>query len=639
MDTREARNFIENNRQGWKTFDSASLALTNNDDRLIRAIHDVREDEFYAVANFLREYADPGNIQKSAIVVDPVVERGPVPGTWRHVSTYLIRTDSNGRKNPDGKHFSAVQELRRGFLTSLDYDEARLIEDRVLPGDTGSNNENKRITLQWTAVDPDLVDSLKEAQVTTAEVTGLKHRRAIVTEPELATVSIDATGLNFYHQGIKSEIGEDGTATVTYMVGDTRFELSGFSSWLGSGQTAVTDYFNVPEQLAQSVIDAATARGADAFAVGYNDTEALVHIRARQMDLNGVSLTDVPIFTNCDKTTTASFLWGTGDSSLLPIPGTIPAGTTYDRSVSERGDGTFNIVLRKTVKSFRDITEYDAAEDGATLTERKEWLGVTDEATQVGAANLVTDVLGKQVRVRKNFQDDCSIDITREIISPFSQTTTNTTESRADRTSSSEKVTNDALPADASGGGVGSGVYKVASSRKNEFDLYDNETTTVTSIADDTGWYDSGANRYGDTYKRVATNQSLANAKIIATSTPGAGLWLVNGSISEINAFGLYDVSVSASVSPFNVTVTRDPYDEYSTTISVQKIQFREIYGVSQYRYVNMDMKVVGRKNPSDLTTDFASHFDVQINPNATGTYFQGQGYKYSSVPSAWQNL
>lgn len=477
MDSNEARNFIESNRHGWQTFNSTELGLLNNEDRLIRALPDIREHEFYGVADFLKKYADPKNEAHSAIVTDPKVDGQEVAGTWRHVSTHMVRVDSSGAENASGKHFRAVQELRRGFLTTLSYDEARLIEDRITPGDAGVNNINKRFQLQWNAVDPDLADSLVAGAATNDAMTDVKHRRAIVTEQEDANVTLDVTGITIYQQAVRHKPAEDGTATVEMMIGDTQFILSGFTSWLGSSQTATTDYYNVPAPLAQGILTAAQARGADAFPTGYNDSEGLVNIRVKELDTTGIALNDVPIEENCDAITTASFLWGTGDSSLLPVPGTVPQGTTYRRQLSERGDGTFNITLIKVVRQYRDITEYDGDENSAQLTEVKEWKGVT---TQDLSTELVTDVAGKRVRVNKVFRDDCSIDIQRNTTTPKAQGVTHSSESRADQTGSRVVAKNAAVKVDASGGG--SGTIVRARSEENEFGLFDNETVTTTAV-------------------------------------------------------------------------------------------------------------------------------------------------------------
>jgi hypothetical protein len=418
VDQREAKNFIVNNLHGWKTFNSVEMGLVNNEDRLIRVLKDIREHEFYAIATYLKYHADPKNAARSATVVDPQVDSQTMAGTWRHLSCYMVRTDANGRETANGQHFNLVQELRRGFLTTLDHAEARLVGDKMNPGDgTGGVNVagEKYITLQWNAVDPDLIDSLVEGKISPASQGSLTYRRAIVGTGEGATVSIDGTGFTYYLLNIGTELGEDGTGVVRVMYGDTDYVLTGQMSYLGSKQTGVTYYYNVPEALAQGVLDAALARGVDAVPTGHDHQLGLVNIRVSQLDLTGVSLSNIKLAENCDETVTADFHWGTGTSTLLPIPGSIPAGTSYDRSLTENGDGSFSIVLRKTVRKYRDITIYDAAEDASMEVSRKEWKGVTSEDL---SAALVTDVAERVVRVQKNFREDCSVDIVRDITAP-----------------------------------------------------------------------------------------------------------------------------------------------------------------------------------------------------------------------------
>lgn len=421
MTPREAKNFIVNNTHQWETFNSSELGLLNNEDRLVRRLRDIREHEFYAVAFYLKEYADPKNADKSAVVVGPMVDSQEVAGTWRHVSCQMVRTDAQGRENAQGKHFSLVQELRRGFLTSLDYGEARLVSDKLNPGDVDVNAAGEKFfVLQWNAVDPDLIDSLVEGKISISDQTAVKYRRAIVGVGEAATVDVDATGFILKMLNIGTEMSEDGTGVVRIMFGDTDYVLTGQMSYFGSKQTGVTYFYNVPEALAQGVLNAQLARGVDAVPTGYDHQLGLVNIRVSALNLTGVALNGVKIAENCDETVTADFLWGTGNSALLPIPGSIPAGVSYDRSLTENGDGSFNIVLRKSTRNYRDIPAYDASEDSSAEVSRKEWKGVT---TQDLAAALVTDVTERVVRVQKNFREDCSVDIVRDITAPKFLTT------------------------------------------------------------------------------------------------------------------------------------------------------------------------------------------------------------------------
>lgn len=269
MTSKEAKNFIENHQTGWKTFNSTNQALLNSEDRLVRALPDVREHQFYPIARYLQQFADAKNADKSAVVVDPKVDDQTATGTWRHVSCYLVRTDANGRETRDGKHFTLVQELRRGFLTTLADDEARLVSSQMNPGDkagtpvVGDNFREKVFTLQWNAVDPDLMDSLAEGKLSTAAQTNVKYRRAIVKGGQAATVTISGTDLTLYVIAVQTGMADDGTGVVTVQIGDPEFVLTDWQNDGGAYQTNSTTYYNVPEPRIQALVDALEADGVD----------------------------------------------------------------------------------------------------------------------------------------------------------------------------------------------------------------------------------------------------------------------------------------------------------------------------------------------------------------------------------------
>ena len=542
MDQREAKNFIVNNR--WKTFNSVEMGLVNNEDRLIRVLRDIREHEFYAIASYLKYHADPKNAAHSATVVDPVVDSQTMAGTWRHLSCYMVRTDANGRETANGQHFNLVQELRRGFLTTLNHAEARLVGDKMNPGDgVGGVNVagEKYITLQWNAVDPDLIDSLVEGKISPASQGGLTYRRAIVGTGEAATVSIDGTGFTYYLLNIGTEMGEDGTGVVRVMYGDTDYVLTGQMSYLGSKQTGVTYYYNVPEALAQGILDAALARGVDAVPTGHDHQLGLVNIRVSVLDLTGVTLTGVKLAENCDETVTADFHWGTGDSTLLPIPDTIPAGTSYDRSLTENGDGSFSIVLRKTVRKYRNITEYGAEFRADQDTARKEWKGVT---TQDLSGDLI-EVAGKVVRVQRNVREDCSVDVVRDTITPADQTTTSG-EDRADQSVTVTEHTQANAAVTAPPTRTAGTLARVAN-RETEFGKFATREEVTTAKAQTTTH--TSESRADQTASRVVAKN--AGAKADATAVTGK---VVRASSAE-NEFGLFDNTVE-TVTPANQTAT-----------------------------------------------------------------------------------
>jgi hypothetical protein len=103
-------------------------------------------------------------------------------------------------------------------------------------------------------------------------------------------------------------------------------------------------------------------------------------------------------------------------------------------------------------------------------------------------------------------------------------------------------------------------------------------------------------------------------------------------------------VSGVAVPKTWTVSITRRPYDNYKQDIvGVLKTQYRQgPGGVTQQRTLTLTQRFAGNVDESTLAENFeladgGPWEGVQINPNATGTYFQGQGYKITGS-TLWTN-
>ena len=202
---------------------------------------------------------------------------------------------------------------------------------------------------------------------------------------------------------------------------------------------------------------------------------------------------------------------------MLPIPGSIAAGTSYDRSLNINGDGTYNIVLRWRVRKYRDLTAYSSEMRADQVAVTKEWKGVTDQ--DLGTA--LDSQTGKVVQVDKQFREDCSLDIRRRVMTPAALSTgwetfdhpdgtvgvfagTNLTDS--DLTTLKGTLTTRATAGDRTS----------LSPRKNEFGLWDvtasymPESSTI-SIKSGT-WNDFGVKT--DTYPAFETQNELKHHEV-----------------------------------------------------------------------------------------------------------------------------
>ena len=624
----------------WKLFTSQDEGLLP-DGRLERYIDGISHRDVDNLVGFLESFVSVPNYEadasiKYAYCTGPLIDSQPKAGKWRHLGVRTQRVDAQGREDPKGSTWRIIQVLAEGFLTTIAHADARLIQGRSNTGDVvivdeapvGDNPGAEYLTLEWVGVDPDTVKALADGKLSTATLSGLAYRK-IANDGAAVTVAL---GDGWHCLAVNWELAQDGSGTIRLGVAKPEFVLKGFTSWLGSRQSGLTQYFDVPEALAQGIMDEAKARGADCRANGYDAAQGLVNLTVSQLDLSGVALNDIPISSNCDMVVTASFLWGTGDSSLLPIPGSIPAGTSYDRNLNEDGDGRFSIVLRKNVRQYRNtIPEYDSEFRADQGKKTKVWKGVTDQDL---SADLAA-VTGKVVRVRETVREDCSKDVDRDVITPKPQTVEHLSESRADQSTSRTVAKNADAKLEAT---AQTGKVVRTRSDKNEFGKFDNSLDVITPGTKwDTDWFIAGSNDYGIIYKRLAGQLTEAEAEAIADNGD-AGVTEVDlsghhviGSVSPRDAFGLYAVScVATPKRGVSVSTRANAYQDYNEPATVKKDQYRTIEdGTTEKRTLTLTLRFVGNTSASAVAADLLNHSGVRINPNSTGTYFQGQGYVF----------
>ena len=625
----------------WKLFTSQDEGLLP-DGRLERYIDGISHRDVDDLVGFLESFVSVPNYEadasiKYAYCTGPLIDSQPKAGKWRHLGVRTQRVDAQGREHPKGSTWRIIQVLAEGFLTTIAHADARLIQGRSNTGDVvivdeapvGDNPGAEYLTLEWVGVDPDTVKALADGKLSTATLSGLAYRK-IANDGAAVTVAL---GDGWHCLAVNWELAQDGSGTIRLGVAKPEFVLKGFTSWLGSRQSGLTQYFDVPEALAQGIMDEAKARGADCRANGYDAAQGLVNLTVSQLDLSGVALNDIPISSNCDMVVTASFLWGTGDSSLLPIPGSIPAGTSYDRNLNEDGDGRFSIVLRKNVRQYRNtIPEYDSEFRADQGKKTKVWKGVTDQDLSVDLGA----VTGSVVRVRETVREDCSKDVYRDVITPKPQTVEHLSESRADQSTSRTVAKNADAKLEAT---AQTGKVVRTRSDENEFGKFDNSMDVITPGTKwDTDWFIAGSNDYGIIYKRLAGQLTEAEAEAIADNGD-AGVAEVDlsghhviGSVSPRDAFGLYAVSCVATPKRFSgfSSTPADPYQDYNEPTTVKKDQYRTIEdGTTEKRTLTLTLRFVGNTSASEVAADLLNHSGVRINPNSTGTYFQGQGYVF----------
>jgi aspartokinase-like uncharacterized kinase len=557
MNNDTAANILRSHR--WKLYTSEEMGLLP-DGVLRRYIDNVQHQSIDTLVSFLERFGDVSNYDADAtiawsFVAGPWVDNTPRAGNWRLRRVSVEKVDAQGRVGSDGTNWRIVQELSEGFLTALDRDDARLVESRHMSGDTATNAGGEHyITLEWVGVDPDTMHALARKKVTTADVAKLWYRRQ-ANDGLLKRVRLEGT---WHHLASQSATAEDGSGTVRWLLADPEYVLTGYSDWLGARQTLRSYYWNVPEALAQGIMNAAKAKGVSASAMRYDAERGLIDLVIDALDLTGETIADVKVGENCDATEYASFAFAGGNSAALPIPGSIPAGTSYDRNLTINGDGSYNIVLRWKVRKYRDITEYDSEFRADQGVKTKEWKGWTNQS--LGTA--LNSQTGKVVQVRREVREDCSVDIERRVITPVNQTTTSG-EVRADQASVVVENTQ-AAAAETTPPTRTAGELVRVQNKETEFGKFATRKETITAAAQTTTYLaESRADQTVDTVR--ARN---AAAKADATAITGK---VVRASSAE-NEFGRFDNTVE-TITPFNQTTTSGEVRADQASVVVENTQ------------------------------------------------------------------
>ena len=408
----------------WQLKTEASPAL-QPDAAVVRSIKGIEQSAVADVVEWLRLYTDFKNgTTRRCYVDDPFAGSDFLPGRWRG-------GEVKWTKDPEDPKGPAIiqQVLYRGLLTTLDPKDARLLAGRNLAGD-GTNAQEDYVEVKWVGVDPDTAYDLAGATVTAAAVDALAHHKFV---HDTDTVSL---GTGWYHRDTLCVPREDGSFEITWRLHKPRFTLEGYADSATTRAKGFVYYFNVPKQLAQSVINAwlsAHPTGADA-RPSYNTEAAVCDIICSYRKLDAaIHLTGILTADNCDSSTTTAYHLGLPQNQIGGYQiGTLPAGQDGTRQVRDNGDGTWDVVIAITTRKYRDIPVYTSAEDADSKTDRKEWKGVTN--LDALAADLVTDVTGARVQVRCETLDDCSKLVTKDVETAKDKTITQAV-IRADMTS------------------------------------------------------------------------------------------------------------------------------------------------------------------------------------------------------------
>lgn len=346
------------------------------------------------LCDFLDTWTDASNTVALNYVVDPQANGETFHGKWRQafVRPFFLQDNT----------LALMQVLRRGYIeklvegTAFDWSEARVERAIRSPSHAayGSDSPMIYLVLRLPNISPDKIHAIE------LEVEGLSSS---TWAPEVRGEKY-ATGMYLLNKIVNIE--DDGSATLTLFLGKTRLTLYGFSNWLTSRREDVVYHFNVPEELAQSVLTAAQGKGKSGTVSHSFDTK-LCDIIIRERNFNGEIYTGIRTSNSCGHYQLTDFYWGVTSPDAYSAPTTYSSGVSYEKSVGNNGDGTWDIAISMTVRRYREyMTRLASISTLVTMHERQQ-LGVSTEA--IPDISTIPAGTSYQQDIRPN--EDCSKDV------------------------------------------------------------------------------------------------------------------------------------------------------------------------------------------------------------------------------------
>lgn len=305
-------------------------------------------------ANVVLSFRVPEGLQQEAIdwlkdnqltYTDIDVDFKRLSGTWRTVG---FKADGN----------VVQQEIALGYYTSINWDVARLLQDKYNPaGGTSADAPTNDYSQSKERAVVYEFPYFAEASVDEA-ISALDTTKTDLGDPSGTWYLIDAT----------SEKQRDGTHTIRALYANTSaFTLKGRNAILVAGGTTTYSYFGVPKQVAQAICDYYTQKG-DSVRPSYSPGSGLVDITVFRS--SGTTETVSGKYTEraCLYNETTSYYFG---ASALPDLSAPAQGIIYSlQGVRYEEDGTYSYQLvTRTAVPFETTDFVAEVSTAATTTE------------------------------------------------------------------------------------------------------------------------------------------------------------------------------------------------------------------------------------------------------------------------------
>jgi len=316
--------------------------------------------------------ANAGQLTAKKYVENPMASGKVYAGRWRVISVSPF-PPGYPRKDSDGIY----RTLRRGYMTSLDWTEARLLTDTQLPGNnvsvpgvTGAESADtaRHLLARFYNVSP-------------------QHWNAIMasipvgTSISIAALQSQDLGAEWHVSLARPQSADDGSYTIDVLLSNPMFVHSGYSDAGGDREVRRWTLEGVPRALGQTLIDQWELLGPGRSAMGSASAQGEYMTISLSLDsptLQNLTIENIP--TSCDTTLTLHFGWGYTKAEagvfITSHSGALAANQSRKiRQVQTRGNGLFDIIIEEETVTFdaaKHILTFDL-HIGAAVNNLTEW--------------------------------------------------------------------------------------------------------------------------------------------------------------------------------------------------------------------------------------------------------------------------
>jgi len=287
---------------------------------------------------YLHYFTDESNTDQQRYVKDLKVGNRVFEGIWRQAFTRTIQRTEQGET-----YYILAQTLRQGWATSIDWTEARIKEEKLLPGNSeGSGNE--------ASDDPEIYYFIDFPNFSPFSVDAAL--RGLATTLSSVTVQGQSLGDNLHLVTGTHERQDDASSVITLKIARPQYLLNGYSSWGGGRQSDDKYLWNVPKDLAETILDANKAQGVTA-RPSYRGELVDIVFSSTAMDTMNAKYDSLETELRTEDTVIYE-----NKSVPLDAP-TRSQGEIYRASNSFNGDGGYDARLQYSA-SYAKTTEFDS---------------------------------------------------------------------------------------------------------------------------------------------------------------------------------------------------------------------------------------------------------------------------------------